>query len=116
MRQVYLAATGMNRGKTTFALTVAAAVLIEQCTRLNVSGCTILDCDGTGLRLEDVSLSQVSNCVIRDDRDTANPAPGFVANGGRNNQIVGNTFDRPPQINVPGAVVRENNVLVRPPR
>lgn len=45
-----------------------AGVLIEDCDRLHVRGCTILDCDRTGLLVRSVTRSSVTDCVIRDDR------------------------------------------------
>jgi hypothetical protein len=39
-----------------------AALLIEGCKRMNVTNCTILDCDNVGLLLKDVTNSRVSDC------------------------------------------------------
>jgi hypothetical protein len=38
---------------------------IENCHRLNISNCNILDCDHVGLSLINVTDSIVSNCIIR---------------------------------------------------
>ncbi len=45
-----------------------AGVVFEDCRRLNVTGCTILDCDQVGLLLRNVADSRISDCLIRDDR------------------------------------------------
>jgi hypothetical protein len=45
-----------------------AGLLIEHSRRINLTNCTILDCDGVGLLLRDVSDSRISGCLIRDDR------------------------------------------------
>jgi hypothetical protein len=58
-----------------------AGLRIEDCRRLNVTGCTILDCDGAGLLLENVSDSRVSSCLVRDDRRAANSVPVKVVGG-----------------------------------
>lgn len=46
----------------------AAAVTLENCRRINLSDCTILDCDNIGLLLKNVVNSRISGCLIRDDR------------------------------------------------
>lgn len=46
-----------------------AAVDIESCNRLQISHNSILDSDGTGLRLEQVTNSMVAGNIIRDDRE-----------------------------------------------
>jgi hypothetical protein len=46
-----------------------AGLLLVGCKRMNVTGCTILDCDGAGLELRAVTDSIVSDCLIRDDRE-----------------------------------------------
>jgi hypothetical protein len=45
-----------------------AAVTLENCRRINLSDCTILDCDNLGLLLKNVVNSRISGCIIRDDR------------------------------------------------
>jgi hypothetical protein len=44
-----------------------AALMFENCSRINVQGCTILDSDNVGLLLKNVRDSRVSGCLIRDD-------------------------------------------------
>ena len=63
-----------------------AAVSIKRCRRMNLSGCTILDCDNIGILLEEVSDSRVSSCLIRDDREGKEFTPIKVV-GGRGNRI-----------------------------
>jgi len=71
-----------------------AGLLIENCRRFNITGCTILDCDHVGLLLRDVSDSRVSDCLIRDDRPQANSMPLQII-GGAGNQIVDNLLYPP---------------------
>jgi hypothetical protein len=62
-----------------------AGVILEKCRRVNVTGCTILDCDHAGLLLEDVTESRVSDCLISSDRpDAASWQPIRVVGGGKN--------------------------------
>lgn len=95
------------------ALHHASTVLLERCTRFNVLGVTVLDCDGTGLELRDCTLTRVSNSVIRDDRETRNAAPPLVVTGGSKNTIVGNTLDRAPKIDASAGTSRDNDVVPR---
>ena len=44
-----------------------AALTLQNCDRMHVTGLTILDCDRP-LRLIDVDRSRITNCLIRDDR------------------------------------------------
>lgn len=41
-----------------------AGLVLENCRRFNVTGCTILDCDGAGVLLDNVTLSRLSGCLI----------------------------------------------------
>lgn len=66
-----------------------AGLLIENCKRMNVTGCTILDCDNAGLLLRNLTNSRVSDCLIRDDR-TDTPAASLVVVGGKDNMIIDN--------------------------
>lgn len=69
-----------------------AAVDIADSSRLNLSQNTILDSDGVGLRLENVSRSLVSDNIIRDDRDEAlrSKAVSLEIIGGSDNQVGAN--------------------------
>jgi len=71
---------------------VPAAVTLERCNRFNVTGCAILDCDGTALRLKDVSNSRVSDCLIRNDLERAVGVKAIVVEGGVGNQFADNVF------------------------
>ncbi len=89
-----------------------AAVLLEGCTRLNVSGLTILDCDGTGLQLTNTSLTRVTGCVIRDDRG-ANASAPLVVSGGSKNTVAGNSLDRAAKIDAGAGGARDNEIVGR---
>ncbi len=74
-----------------------AAVTLEKCDRFNVGNLTILDSDGVGLLMKDVTNSRVAGCLIRDDRpDTKSLS--LQAAGGRGNMIVDNYLGRPHDI------------------
>ena len=45
-----------------------AALHLSGCRRFLITGCSILDSDGTGLLMENVRNSRVSACLISDDR------------------------------------------------
>ncbi|MBI5772839.1 MAG: right-handed parallel beta-helix repeat-containing protein [Verrucomicrobia bacterium] len=67
-----------------------AALHLERCDRFNIAGCTILDSDGVGLLLDEITRSRVSGCMIRDDRKERNAAPSIRVTGGKGNWISGN--------------------------
>ncbi len=74
-----------------------AGVSLERCDRFNVGNLTILDCDGVGLLLTDVTRSRIGGCLIRDDRAGASSL-SVKATGGRGNAIADNHLGRPPDI------------------
>ena len=69
-----------------------------------MTDCTILDARHVGLRLEDVSDSRVSDCLIRSDlSDPAREGPAgesvpLEVVGGSGNMIVDNLLDSRPRI------------------
>ena len=74
-----------------------AGVTLERCDRFNVGNLTILDCDGVGLLLKELTNSRVGGCLIRDDRPGAASLSVKTA-GGRGNAIADNHFGRPSDI------------------
>ncbi len=63
-----------------------AAFLIDNCNRMHITDCTILDCDNVALMLRNVSDSRVSGCLIRDNRLNSGSKPLEVV-GGKGNMI-----------------------------
>jgi len=45
----------------------SAGLILEDCRRMNVTGCTILDCDNAGMLLKNVTESRISDCLIRNE-------------------------------------------------
>lgn len=56
-----------------------AGVLFENGRRINLTDSTILDCDTVGLLLKNVTHSRVSDCLIRDDRESKDGVAKSVA-------------------------------------
>ena len=46
-----------------------AGVVLDQCQRMHLTGCTILDCENSALLVKDTTNSRITNNLIRDDRD-----------------------------------------------
>lgn len=67
-----------------------AALWIEDCERMNIANCTILDSDGVGLLLQGASRTRVSGCIIRDDRPEPKAALSLKVVGGSQNWILQN--------------------------
>lgn len=61
-----------------------AGVALERCDRFHVTGLTVLDCDGVGLLMKDVTRSRVGGFLIRDDRPGAKSEPVRVVGGSGN--------------------------------
>ncbi len=84
-----------------------AAISLEKCDRFNIANVAILDCDGVGLELKEVTRSRVSGCLIRDDRPPAKSL-SIRTNGGRDNAITDNTLGRPHDILMGVGLVERN--------
>ncbi|HOJ56243.1 MAG TPA: right-handed parallel beta-helix repeat-containing protein [Phycisphaerae bacterium] len=84
-----------------------AGLLIANCRRMNITGCTILNCDSAGLLLDNVAHSHVSGCIIRDDRPNSTSA-SLKITGGEGNMIVNNMLGTPPVVSGQVGVVRDN--------
>jgi hypothetical protein len=74
-----------------------AALAFEDCSRINITGLTILDSDNINLLFKDVTNSRISGCLIRDDRPDAKSI-SLKTIGGKGNQISENLLGRPAQI------------------
>jgi len=74
-----------------------AGLTIENCKRMNVNDCTILDCDNVGLLVKDTVESRISGCLISDSRPGSDSI-SLKVTGGRNNMIVNNLLTTAPQI------------------
>jgi hypothetical protein len=66
--------------------TVEGGLVLENCNRFNVTGCSILDCDNAGLVARNLTNSRISGCLIRDDRE-GRQTPAITVTGGQGNQI-----------------------------
>jgi hypothetical protein len=91
-----------------------AALAFENCRRLHVTGCTLLDNDGVGLLLADVSDSRIAGNLIRDDRSI--PSIPIKASGGSGNVIADNVLTGRPEIAANLGIVRDNDVVTAAPQ
>ena len=91
----------------------AAGLVLEDCRRVNVTQCTILDCASGGLLFRDVSDSRVSDCLIRNDRKDRGSWFPLKILGGRGNMVVDNLLGRPCQID-PAVACAHGNVTPPP--
>jgi hypothetical protein len=80
---------------------------------MNLGNLTILDCDGVGLLLKEVTNSRVSGCLIRDDREKTESLSLRTA-GGSGNMIVDNYLGRPSDILAGVGLVERNYNGIRP--
>ncbi len=64
-----------------------AGITFTSCQWLNISGCTILDCEGSGLLLSNCEHCLVSGCLIRSPRNSPKRSEALVIQGGKDNRI-----------------------------
>ena len=81
-----------------------AGLVLRNCRRMNVGNCTVLDCQTTGVLLENVTDSRLAGCLIRNDTDDAKDWLSLRATGGGGNAIAGNVLAGPAHID-PNAVL-----------
>jgi len=74
-----------------------AGLTIENCKRMNVTNCTILDCDNIGLLLKGVTDSRISGCLISDNRPDAGSV-SLKVTGGKGNMVINNLLSTASQI------------------
>jgi hypothetical protein len=74
-----------------------AGLLVEDCQRMNIANCTILDCDNAGVLLKGVTDSRLSDCIIRDERPNATSTT-LAVSGGKGNMVVDNLLGAAPRV------------------
>lgn len=89
-----------------------AGLLVRDCQRMNITGCTLVNYGECGILLENVSESRVSDCLIRNEESDAESTPLKVT-GGRDNMFVNNLLDSAPRVDDTSGVVRGNVVTKR---
>ncbi|MEA1950037.1 MAG: right-handed parallel beta-helix repeat-containing protein [Planctomycetota bacterium] len=101
-------------------LRAPAGLVLDKCRRVNITGCSILDCDSLGILMKNVELARVSDCIIRNDRfrdgckEAGDWRPMEVV-GGKANMIVNNLLGKPASDKAVkttdgSAVVRDNQI------
>jgi len=86
----------------------AGGLILEGCKRFNIADCSFLNCDGSGVFLQDVEHVRVSDCLIIDNRpDKENPVSLRLTKG-RNNMIIDNMVNGELEI-APESAYAENN-------
>lgn len=65
-------------------------LLLKDCQRFNITGCTLLDCHPTALQLRDVVDTRISDCLVREDLESVTGSAALVVIGGRGNMVVDN--------------------------
>jgi hypothetical protein len=69
-----------------------AGLVLQDCKRLNITNCTLLDCQPAGMLLQSVTDSRVSDCLIRDDLNPKKQSPALLIRRSDGNMIVDNRF------------------------
>lgn len=85
-----------------------AGLVIDSCQRMQVTGCSVLDCENAGILLRNVTGSRVSDCLIRDDRPGNLLSTPLRVTGGKLNMIVGNFLQGNPEIDLKAGHIADN--------
>lgn len=67
-----------------------AAMTLDNCQRVNMNGCTLLDCTGTSLLLNDCRHCQVTGFMIRNDTENNDNFVPVKVEGGEGNRVDSN--------------------------
>ncbi len=70
-----------------------AGVELEQCHRVNMSGCSILDVQNVGLLVKDCSRCLITGCMISKEKEGDEKWTATQVTGGSHFQMSGNQFD-----------------------
>ena len=84
-------------------------LVLKRCRNFNLSGCTILDCDGCGILMDDVQDTIVSGGTVRDTRGESTETTAVVVKNGKANFITNNFLTGRLQI-TPGSAKIMNNM------
>lgn len=85
---------------------VAAGLIVENCERMNITNCSIRECENGGILLKNVRQSRISDCLITE-------AVGDFAirvTGGQQNQVTDNLVSGAVEID-PGTAATNNLML-----
>ena len=72
-----------------------AGLVLDNCRRVNLTNCTIIDCDNLGILMKNVELARVSDSLISNDREQADGWRAIEIVGGKTNMIVDNLLGKP---------------------
>lgn len=81
-------------------------VVLRRCRWFNVADCTILDCDGAGILLDETEHTRVAGCLIRGAAD----GTAIAVKGGRGNVVAGNVVAGAVRIDDGAGAARDNAV------
>jgi parallel beta-helix repeat protein len=68
-------------------------LILENCKRFNITNCSLFNCDGSGIFLDNVEFIRISDCMILDNRTEPKEKIAITLMKGKNNMIVDNLLD-----------------------
>lgn len=86
-------------------------LVLEQCERINITGCSIADSDGCGILLADVKHIRISDCLITDIRPGTGKPAAIRLLSGMENMIEGNMLHSNMEITEGTARVGDNYII-----
>jgi parallel beta-helix repeat protein len=85
-------------------------LVLQGCRRVNITGCSVVDCDNAGIVLKDCDTCRVSDCIVHDERPTTEQPVALRLIGGGNNMVVGNLVGGQIEAAGEAGVVRDNMI------
>lgn len=82
--------TGLHVTNVSAVNDARAGLTLEKCRWINVTGCSVLDCDNCAILLNDCHYCRVSNCLIRDTRENITDPVAIRMNRGKDNIVTDN--------------------------
>jgi len=70
-----------------------AGIVLERCQHFNISACSILNCDSSGILMDDVQDTIITSCVVRDTRRESTETTAIIVRKGNGNFIANNLLD-----------------------
>lgn len=89
----------LHANQLTGAPATPGAVVLRDCSRFNITDCTLLNCSPCALWLQNVDHSRISDCLIHHDLPSSEGVLSLKIVGGQDNMVVdnllGNAYEVP---------------------
>lgn len=87
---------------------VAAGLIVENCERMNITNCSLRECENGGILFKNVKQSRISDCLITEGSENF----AIRVSGGKQNQVTDNLVSGAVEIEE-GTAAADNNVSMQ---